>query len=112
MKVAFIVDSEGVISEPLSMLLREQGYLVEVIDNEARAIRRFIRHVPDLIVANFGLWGGSLFSLAMRQAEGYPNTRVIALTTNPGAEPFENVDVANKDVIVCPFDIERLLDII
>lgn len=104
-----VVDTDQSILEFLSMALTDEGYLVAAVECEASGIKLLNSFNPELVLLDMSRGRGSCF-LNYWMEHKTEAVAVIGLTTAFQAE--NRAKELGIDVVVKPFDIKDLLDII
>lgn len=111
-KTILIVDDEPAIREMVAFALRRDNYRVEQAGDAAEALEAVTRQVPDLILLDWMLPGGSGLSLARRWRRDASLREVpIIMLTARGEEDdrVTGLESGVDDYVVKPFSPRELL---
>jgi len=104
-----VVDDEKSMGEFLSILLRREGYQVEVVENGAAALAQLDRGGWDLVLSDIRLPDLSGVQLLERVRRDSPDTPVILLTAYASTETaIQALKLGAFDYVLKPFDVDDL----
>ena len=107
-----VVEDEAAIAELIALNLRHASFEVEIADTAPAAISAVDRVLPDLVLLDWMLPGGSGLQLA-KQWRADPRTRelpLIMLTARAEeADKIAGLDAGADDYLVKPFSTQELL---
>ena len=104
-----LVEDEKSLSEPLSYLLRREGYEVQVVDNGLAAVSAVEAAPPDLMLLDLMLPGlpGTEVCREVRQSSSLP---IIMLTAKDSeVDIVVGLELGADDYVTKPFAFEELL---
>ncbi|MDR2873072.1 MAG: phosphate regulon transcriptional regulator PhoB [Xanthomonadaceae bacterium] len=107
-----IVEDESSIAELIAVNLRHAGYDYVIADDVDMAIAEVERLLPDMVLLDWMLPGGSGLSLARRWRSNPRTAQLpIILLTARGDEPDKvaGLDAGADDYIVKPFSVQEML---
>ncbi|MEE8111572.1 MAG: response regulator, partial [Acidobacteriota bacterium] len=103
-----IVDDEQGMRDLLSIMLRKQGYEVDVAESGEEAISRVTREEYDLLVTDISMPGLDGLTVLRRVREIAPELPTILITAYASTESaIEALKLGAYDYIVKPFDVEE-----
>jgi DNA-binding NtrC family response regulator len=104
-----VVDDEKSMGEFLSILLRREGYQVEVVESAAAALASLERGVWDLVLSDIRLPDLSGVQVLERVRQTSPDTPVILLTAYASTETaIQAIKLGAFDYVLKPFDVDDL----
>jgi DNA-binding response OmpR family regulator len=106
-----IVEGEAQVLRLLSWLLDEEGYEVASVSNPLDATNHVVANRPDVVIFNTGLPDARKKEWIDEWRETAPETRVLDLR-NPGTPPRMPSQIGADGVLVTPFHIDSLLDVL
>jgi two-component system response regulator RegX3 len=104
-----VVEDEDSISDPLSYMLRREGFEVEVAENGLDALRQFDRSGADLVLLDLMLPGlsGTEVCRSLRQKS---NVAIIILTARDSeVDKVVGLELGADDYVTKPFSHRELL---
>jgi two-component system KDP operon response regulator KdpE len=104
-----LVDDEHAIQRSVGLLLRAQGYDVQVAGSGAEALKAFTEHAPDLIVLDLGLpdLEGTEVCRRIRAQSAVP---ILVLSARGAeADKVNALDLGADDYVMKPFGPNELL---
>jgi two-component system response regulator RegX3 len=104
-----VVEDEDSISDPLSYMLRREGFEVEVAENGPDALRQFDRSGADLVLLDLMLPGlsGTEVCRSLRQRS---NVAIIILTARDSeVDKVVGLELGADDYVTKPFSHRELL---
>jgi DNA-binding NtrC family response regulator len=108
-KKILIVDDDKSVGHSLGILLREDGYLVDITMDSTEAALLIEKSKYDVYLFDYkmkGLNGGDLLKITKTK---YPQSAVFIISGMMEADTF-SVDGVTANVIHKPFDIESLFE--
>ncbi len=105
-----LVDDEVELTEPLSRLLKRQGYEVEVADNGQVGCEMAVSHAYDLLILDWMLPGKSGLEICREVRSRSQTTPVLFLTAKDTLDDrVDGLDAGADDYLVKPFELRELL---
>jgi two-component system response regulator PilR (NtrC family) len=103
-----IVDDEQGMRDLLSIMLRREGYRVELAGSGEEALDRISRDLFDLIITDISMPGVDGIGVLRRVREIAPEVPTIIITAYASTESaIEALKLGAYDYIVKPFDVEE-----
>ncbi|MBI4161315.1 MAG: sigma-54-dependent Fis family transcriptional regulator [Acidobacteria bacterium] len=103
-----IVDDEQGMRDLLSIMLRKEGYAVDLAATGEEALEKISRDVYDLIVTDISMPGVDGIGVLRRVREIAPDLPTIVITAYASTESaIEALKLGAYDYIVKPFDVEE-----
>jgi CheY-like chemotaxis protein len=112
-KKILIIDDDYDILEPLSLILKNEGYIVETITKGQQTYTKVTEFKPDLILLDILMSGsdGRTICKKLKQTNATKHIPIILMSAHPGAENDAKVCGAD-DMIPKPFETEDLIKIV
>lgn len=108
-KILLVEDDEG-IRTTLKDILTERGFIVDCLEDGAKAMEILKKTPPDLLLLDLGLPNISGESICKEAHKMYPGLPVIILTAKNNTEDVVNgLTIGAVDYIRKPFDIDELI---
>lgn len=108
-KILLVEDDEG-IRTTLKEILTERSFLVDAIEDGAKALDMVKKSPPDLILLDLGLPNISGESVCKEVHKLYPELPIIILTAKRASQDVVNgLTIGAIDYISKPFDIDELI---
>lgn len=111
-----LVEDEDMISEPLSIVLRTQGYTVDVAENGKQALALCKKHSYDLILLDIMMpvMDGIEFMKRAVLGKSAPRTKIIVLSNLAmGAELKQAMELgADESILKANITPTKLLEIV
>jgi two-component system response regulator PilR (NtrC family) len=109
MKKILVVDDEPSMRELLAIMLRREGFGVEVADSRATAARVLATGAFDLVITDVKLPDGDGNEILRHLKAAAPETVVIVMTAYGSTETaVAALKLGAQDYLVKPFDVEEL----
>jgi two-component system, NtrC family, response regulator PilR len=109
MKKILVVDDEPSMRELLAIMLRREGFGVEVADSRATAARVLATGAFDLVITDVKLPDGDGIEILRHLKAAAPETVVIVMTAYGSTETaVAALKLGAQDYLVKPFDVEEL----
>lgn len=110
MNKILVVEDDTTIRECIRDFLTDKSYLVDTVDDGARAIDVIKKSPPDLVILDLGLPKVSGESVCKEVKKMYPRLPVIILTArNHTSEVIHGFQLGADDYMSKPFELEELL---
>lgn len=112
-KKILIVDDDNDILEPLSIILEEEGYLVQTTPKGEKTYKKVADFKPDIILLDM-LMSGSDGRTICRRLKGDIQSKkipIVMMSAHPGAYNDAKKCMAD-DFIAKPFETEELLTLL
>jgi two-component system, NtrC family, response regulator PilR len=108
-KKILVVDDEPSMRELLSIMLRREGFAVEVAESRATAARVLATGPFDLVITDVKLPDGDGIEILRHVKAAAPETVVIVMTAYGSTETaVAALKLGAQDYLVKPFDVEEL----
>jgi two-component system response regulator PilR (NtrC family) len=105
-----IVDDERSMREFVSILMKKQGYEVEIADCAEQAFERIDQENFDLVLTDLKMPGASGLDVLAYQKERDPSTQVILMTAYASHDTaIQAMKAGATDYVTKPFKVEELL---
>jgi len=109
MKKILVVDDEPSMRELLAIMLRREGFAVDVADSRATAARVLASGPFDLVITDVKLPDGDGIEILRHLKAAAPETVVIVMTAYGSTETaVAALKLGAQDYLVKPFDVEEL----
>lgn len=105
-KLALVVDDSMTQCLMLSVLLKEEGYQVEVANDGAKGVEKYIEHQPDLVLMdiNMPIMDGYEATRRIKNLSGDNLAPLIFITSMDTDKSYiESVDAGGDGILVRPF---------
>jgi len=105
-KLALVIDDSMTQCLLLSVLLKEEGYQVEVANDGAKGVEKYIEHQPDLVLMdiNMPIMNGYEAARRIKKLSGDNLAPLIFITSMDTDQSFiESVDAGGDGILVRPF---------
>lgn len=108
-----IVDDDVDILEPLSILLQDEGYIIETTPKGDTVYTLMKKFKPDLIILDLLLSGSDGRKICRRLKENDKTSviPIIMMSAHPGAKP-DAIACGANEFIAKPFESANLLNLI
>jgi|SRR5579872_6261566 len=109
-KKILVVDDDSDILEPMSVILKNEGYIVDVSSKGNETFYKIDKFKPDLIILDILMSGtdGRTICKKIKQDKRTKDIPVIMMSAHPGVERDSNESGAD-DFLEKPFDLEDLI---
>lgn len=109
-KKILVVDDDESILDAITLVLEEDGYKVQAIDNGEEMFRRIRTFKPDLILLDVLMSGvdGRVICKKLKQQKTTKNIPVVMISAHPSAQKGAK-DSGAEDFIAKPFATDDLL---
>ncbi len=105
-----LVDDETELSDPLSRILLQEGYKVDVADNGARGMELALQNHYDLLILDWMLPHKSGLEICREVRSHFVATPVLFLTAKDTVDDrVDGLDAGADDYLVKPFELRELL---
>ncbi len=105
-----LVDDETELSDPLSRILLQEGYKVDVADNGAKGIELALQNHYDLLILDWMLPNKSGLEICREVRSHFLATPVLFLTAKDTVDDrVDGLDAGADDYLVKPFELRELL---
>ena len=105
-----LVDDETELSDPLSRILLQEGYQVDVADNGATGMELALRNQYDLLILDWMLPHTSGLEICREVRSQSLTTPVLFLTAKDTVDDrVDGLDAGADDYLVKPFELRELL---
>ncbi|MCC0176674.1 response regulator transcription factor [Waterburya agarophytonicola K14] len=105
-----LVDDEIELSDPLSRILLQEGYQVDIADNGAVGMELALKSQYDLLVLDWMLPGKSGLEICREVRSHSIDTPVLFLTAKDTIDDrVDGLDAGADDYLVKPFELRELL---
>ena len=105
-----LVDDETELSDPLSRILSQEGYRVDVADNGAAGIKLALQNQYDLLILDWMLPYKSGLEICREVRSHSLTTPVLFLTAKDTIDDrVDGLDAGADDYLVKPFELRELL---
>lgn len=113
MKKILVIDDDPGISEALELILMEEGFSVETVDNGEHVYSLSNGNLPDLILLDLLLSGmdGREVVKKLKAGEHTKHIPVIMMSAHPKADKSVK-DAGADDFMPKPFDLSKLISLI
>jgi DNA-binding response OmpR family regulator len=112
-KKILVIDDDFDILEPISLILKEEGYLVEIMTKGEQSIKKVNEFKPDLILLDMLLSGsdGRRICATLKKSSKSKQIPIVMMSAHPGAETEAKASGADG-FIAKPFETEDLINIV
>jgi two-component system response regulator PilR (NtrC family) len=108
-KRVLVVDDESSMREMLGIMLRREGYAVEVAESRAAAAAALARGPIDLVITDVKLPDGDGIELLRHLKAASPDTVVVVMTAYGSTEAaVAAMKLGAEDYLIKPFDVDEL----
>lgn len=105
-----LVDDETELSDPLSRILLQEGYEVDIADNGATGIKLALQNQYDLLILDWMLPHKSGLEICREVRSQSLTTPVLFLTAKDTVDDrVDGLDAGADDYLVKPFELRELL---
>jgi two-component system, NtrC family, response regulator PilR len=109
MSEILVVDDERSMREILEIMLGKEGFNVQVAKSAEMALENVAERVPDLIITDLKMKGGSGLDLLRQVKSRFPGVEVIVITAFATTETaLEALKLGAYDYITKPFDVNEI----
>ena len=109
MKKILVIDDEASMREMLGIMLRREGYAVEVAESRATAAAVLARGVFDAVITDVKLPDGDGIELLRHLKAASPETVVLVMTAYGSTEAaVAAMKLGAEDYLIKPFDVDEL----
>ena len=111
-KRILVVENNPDILELITLVLNEEGYVVDVVPANKNIFEHIVSFVPHAILLDITAPtdAGTELCREIKAAEGTKHIPVIVLSTHPQIQKVK--EVCADDVVEKPFDIDGLLEVL
>jgi DNA-binding response OmpR family regulator len=112
-KKILVIDDDFDILEPISLILEEEGYLVETMAKGEQSIKKVKEFKPDLVLLDMLLSGSDGRKICVRLKNGSKSKQIpiVMMSAHPGAEGEAKKSGADG-FIAKPFETKELINIV
>jgi DNA-binding response OmpR family regulator len=112
-KKILVIDDDFDILEPISLILEEEGYLVETMTKGERSIKKVNEFKPDLILLDMLLSGSDGRKICAKLKGSSKSNRIpiVMMSAHPGAEK-ESKTCGADSFLAKPFETKDLINIV
>lgn len=110
-KKILVFDDDESIVDVLSIILKEEGYLVLPATNGEDALSLIIQNRPDLILLDIMMSGmdGRIFSKKIKRIKGVKSIPIIIISANAKTESIAR-EIKAVDFIIKPFELSEVIE--
>jgi len=109
MSEILVVDDERSMREILEIMLSKEGFNVQVAKSAEMALENVAERVPDLIITDLKMKGGSGLDLLRQVKSRFPGVEVIVITAFATTETaLEALKLGAYDYITKPFEVDEI----
>lgn len=108
-----VVEDESSVAKGLELVMREEGYKVELADTGQKALEKFAAMDFDLVVADLRLPDIDGLEVIQRVKENRPETKIIIITGYPSvASAVQAVKMGVADYLRKPFTDDEVMAVV
>jgi two-component system, OmpR family, manganese sensing response regulator len=105
-----LVDDETELSDPLSRILLQEGYEIDIADNGAAGMELALKNQYDLLILDWMLPHHSGLEICREVRSRFLTTPVLFLTAKDTVDArVDGLDAGADDYLVKPFELRELL---
>ena len=109
MKKILVIDDEASMRELLGIMLRKEGYSVELADSRKLAAAALARGPVDMVITDVRLPDGDGIEILRHLKAASPETVVVVMTAYGSTEAaVAALKLGAQDYLIKPFDVEEL----